>query len=290
LLNVTASADNQLMDINAKHATLDKDKTQPTSRDALMPQLVLEPTKLLVSETSRPAMHAELAQPHTSQDQTDQSASDQDQLAHVLRDTLLMDTAAFHAQMDKFLTTTETAATQLQDVPDQDKFLELSPTATDATLAHQTLSQTTTEEPVLDQSQLAHVLRDTHKMYMKAKNVQIDKLLIQTTTRDVSQDNATLETRSSLPETTATDVTNAHLDTSQTHKELNALESSQLAVALKSMTKVDTSVSHAHHGKLPPTTTKDVSQDNAQDSTRFLVLLINAMLVKNAKRDLPQIT
>ena len=290
MLNATASADNQLMDINAKHATLDKDKTQLTSRDASMPQPVPDQTKSLVSETSRPAMHAELALPHTSQDQTDQSASDQDQLAHAPKDTLLMDTAASNAQPVKFLTTTDRAATQLQDVLDQDKFLELSPTATDATLAHQTLFQMPTEEPVLDQSQFAHALRNTLLMDMTAKNVQTDILLIQTTTRDASQDNATKETKSSPPETTATDVTNAHLDTSQTHKELNALESSQLAVALKSMTKVDTSVSHAHHGKLPPTTTKDVSQDNAQDSTRFLDLLINAMLVKNAKRDLPQIT
>lgn len=121
-------------------------------------------------------------------------------------------------------------------------------------------------------------------------NVQTDRLLTQITTRDVSQDNATRETKSSPPETTAIDVTNAHLDTSQTHKELNVLESSQNAAALKSMIKVDTSAFHAHHGKLLPTTTKDVSQDNAQDSTRFLELLINAMLVKNAKRDLPQIT
>jgi hypothetical protein len=36
--------------------------------------------------------------------------------------------------------------------------------------------------------------------------------------------------------------------------------------------------------------TKDASQDNAQVSTKFLAQLINAMLVKNARRDPPQIT
>jgi hypothetical protein len=143
--------------------------------------------------------------------------------------------------------------------------LVLFQTATDATLAQPTLFQMPTEEPVLDQSQFAHAHRNTQLTDMTAKNVQTDKLLIKTTTRDVSQDNATREIRSSLPETIATDVTNAHLDTSQTHKELSASESSQLAAALRSMTKADTSVFHAHHTKLPLTTTKDVSQDNAQD-------------------------
>lgn len=48
--------------------------------------------------------------------------------------------------------------------------------------------------------------------------------------------------------------------------------------------------SHAHHIKLPQTVTKDVSQDNAQDSTKSLVQLISAMHAKNVKRDLPQTT
>jgi hypothetical protein len=288
LLNVTASADNQLTDINAKHATLDKDKTQPTSRDASMPQLVLEPTKSLVSETSRPAMHAELALLHTSQDQTDQSATDQDQLAHALRNTLLMDTAAFHAPMVKLLMMLETNATKLLNAMDQERFLEPDKTATDATLAQQTLFQTIPELPVLDQSQSAHVLKDTLLMDMTALNAQIDKLLTQTTTRDASHNNAMLETKSSQPENTATDAILAQQDINQTHKEPSASESSQSAAALRSMTQVDTSVFHAHHGKLPPTETKDVSQDNAQDSMRFSELKILAMHARNAKRDLLQ--
>jgi hypothetical protein len=201
-----------------------------------------------------------------------------------------MVTAAFHAEREKSQMTPETNATQHQNAMDQAKSLELDPTATDARPAHQTSSQMTEEEPVLDQSQSAHAHKNTLQMDMNVKNAQIDKLLIQTTTRDVFHNNATKEVRSSLPETTATDATFAHKDTSQTHKELSALESSQSAAALKSMIKVDLSACHAHHTKLQPTETRDVSQDSAQDSMKFSELLIHAMLVENARRVLLLIT
>jgi hypothetical protein len=143
---------------------------------------------------------------------------------------------------------------------------------------------------VLDQSQYAHVLNTTHKICTLALSAQPDLSKIQTTTRDVSQEFATNQTKSSPPKTTAGDVTNAQLDIDQTLPDLHVTESSQNAAALRSMTQAAMSVFHAQLSKLPPTTTKDVSQDNAQDSMKSLVPLTNAMPVKNAKRDPLQIT
>jgi hypothetical protein len=287
---VIASLNNLLIDTLAKNAHMAKDKTQETHKDVLMLQDVTLETKLLDSEILKTATTAEPVLSHKSQDKTDQSATDQDQPAHALRDTLLMDTAAFHAPTVKLLMKVELLATKLHNASEPERSLELDKTATDATLAHPTLFQTTPELPVLDQSQSAHALKDTLLMDMTALNAQIDKSSIQTTTRDVSHNNVTLETKSSQPENTATDAIPAQLDINQTHRELSASESSQSAVALRSMTQVDTSVFHAHHSKLPPTETKDVSQDNAQDSTRFSELLILAMHARNAKRDQLQTT
>jgi hypothetical protein len=278
------------MDTLVKNAFMDRDKTQATRRDVLRLQDVTMETKLLVSVIPRAAMLAEPVLSHSSQELIDQSATDQDQHANVLNSTHQMVTAACHAVREKFLTNLDNNATQHQSAMAQDRSLETDQTATDATLAQLTSSQMTEEEPVLDQSQSAHALRDTLLMVTNAKNVQTDKLLIQTTTRDASHNNATKEVKSSLPEITATDVTCAHKDTSQIHKELSASESSQSAAALRCMTQVDTFACHAHHTKLPPTETKDVSQDNAQDSTRFSELLNHAMHAESAKRDLPQIT
>jgi ATP-dependent exoDNAse (exonuclease V) beta subunit len=126
-------------------------------------------------------------------------------------------------------------------------------------------------------------------MVMNAKNVQTDKLLIQTTTRDASQEFATRETKSLLPETTATDATNAQLVTSQAQIELSATESSQLAAALRSMTQAVMSVFHAHHIKLLPMVTQDANQDNAQDKMKSSEEPTNAMPVNNANQDLLQI-
>lgn len=56
------------------------------------------------------------------------------------------------------------------------------------------------------------------------------------------------------------------------------------------MTQVDMSVFHAHHIKLLQTITKDVFQDNAQESMRFLEMLQLAMHAENAKRDPHQTT
>ena len=105
-----------------------------------------------------------------------------------------MVTAAFHAQTVKFQTKIELAATQLQHASVPEKSLEPDRTAIDATLAHQTLFQTTTELLVLDQSQSALALKDTQLMDMNAKNAQSDKLLMSTTTRDVFHKFALTET------------------------------------------------------------------------------------------------
>jgi uncharacterized protein (UPF0216 family) len=289
-LNVIASANNQptVMNVNSAHS--DKDKIQLTLRDVSKHQDATLEIKLLVLEMLLTATDAEHALFHSSQDKTDLNATDQDQLADVLRNTQLMDTAAFHAQLDKFQMSSDNNATQLNNASDQEKFLVLLKTATHANNAHQTLFQTLTDWDVLDQSQFAHVLKDTLPTVMSAKSAQPDKLLIQTTTRDVSQESATKEIKSLEPETTAGNARPAQQATSQTHKEANVSESSQLAHVPKSMTQVVMYASHAHHIKLLPMVTKDVFQDNAQDSTKSLVQPINAMLANNAKRDPPQIT
>lgn len=290
LLNATASKNNLKIDTLAKNAHMDKDKTQGTLKDVSMLQDATKETKLSVSVTLKAATNAEHALFHKSHEMIDQSATDQDQLVNVPKDTHLMDTLAFHALMDKYLMMLDKLATQLHNATDQERFLETDRTATDATLAQITLFQTMLELNVSDQSQFAHALRDTLLMDTNALNVQTDKSSIQTKTRDVSHKYAAPETKSSQPENTATDVILAHKVMNQTHKELSASESSQSAAALRSMTQVVMSVSHAHHTKLPPTETKDVSQDNAQDLTKFLELLILAMHAKNAKRDPPQTT
>jgi len=278
------------MDTLVNNAHSDKDKTHPTKSNVLLLQHVPPETKFSESEMLKTATDAEHALFHSSQDKIDLNAIDQDQIADVPNNTQLMDTAVSHAQQDKFLMISDKPVTQPKNAMDLEKFLVPLKTAIDADNAHLTLFQTLTEEHVLDKDQLVDVLKDTQLTDTIASNAQLDKLLIQITTRDVFHNNATRETKSSLPKNSAGNVKLAHKDINQTQPELSASESSQLAVVPKFMTKVDMSASHAHHIKLPPTVTKDVSQDNAQDSMKSLVLLISAMLVNNAKRDLPQIT
>lgn len=143
---------------------------------------------------------------------------------------------------------------------------------------------------MLDQSQSANAMRNTQQMDMNAKHAQLDKLLIQITTRDVSHNNAMTETWSSVTEITATNVKCANQDGNQIQLEPSALELSQSAAVPKSMIKAVMSVSHVDHMRLPPTETKDVSQDNAQDSMMFSELPIHAINANHARRDLLQIT
>jgi len=278
------------MDTHVSTVHIMKDKIQEIQRNVLLLQDVTLVTKLLVSVTTEAAMLAEPALLHTFQDQTDQNASDQDQLAHVPRNTQLMDTAASHAQLDKFQTKIDNNASKLQSALVIEKFSVPDQIAIDAKTAHKILSQMIEEEDVSDQFQFAHVLKNTQPMDTAAKNAQQDLLLIQTTTRDASQESAVEETKSSLQKTTAGDVMFAQVVTNQTHPELNVLESSQNVAALRSMIAVAMSACHAQHTKLLPTVTKDASQDNAQVSTKSLVQSTNAMLVKIAKRVPLQIT
>jgi len=168
LLNAIASKNNLKIDIHVKSAHMDKCNTQLTSRDVLMPQDVTKETKSLVLEIPNPAINAEPVPHHSSQDQTDQSATDQDQPADAHRNTLLMVTNAFHALTEKSLMIQDNNATQPHNALEQDKFSELDKTATDVILAHPTLSQMIEESDVLDQSQSAHALKDTLLMDMTA--------------------------------------------------------------------------------------------------------------------------
>jgi hypothetical protein len=203
-----------------------------------------------------------------------------------------MDTLACHAHQDKSLMDSETNATKLQNVTVQEKSLVLLLTAINAEIAQIILSQMPVGEDVLDQSQLVDVPKDTQLTVMSVLTAPTDKseTQVRTTLRNAFHNNATNQTKSSHQETTATDVMSAHQDTSQMQEEMTVKESSQNVAALNSMIAVVMSACHAQPTKLLPTVTKDVSQDNAQESTKSLVQLISAMLVKTAKRVLHQIT
>lgn len=289
-LNVTALADTLLIDTLVKNAHMVNTKIQETHKDVLMLQDVMLEPKLLVFVIQLHATDAEPVLFHKFQEMIDQSAIDQDHNVDVLKNTLLMVTAASNALMDKYLMMLDYNATQLHNAMALEKSLVLEETATDAHNAKETLFQMTSELLVLDQFQSANAMRNTLLMDMNAKPAQSDKLLIQTTTRDVSHNNAMTEIWSSETETTATNVRCANQDGNQIQQELSASESSQSAAALRSMMLVVTFAFHAHHMRLLPTETKDVSQDNAQDSMTFLELPTNAMHADHARRDLLQTT
>lgn len=167
-LSAIALAKIQLMDIPVNSAHSDKDKIQPTIRDVLQLQDVTLEIRFSVSEMLKTAIDAEHALFHSSQDKTEVSAIDQDQLADAHRNTHLTDTNASVAELEKSLMISDKIATLLNNAMVQMKFLELLKTVTSADNAHQTLFQTPTEEHVLDQSPLAHVLKDTLPMAMIA--------------------------------------------------------------------------------------------------------------------------
>lgn len=72
------------------------------------------------------------------------------------------------------------------------------------------------------------------------------------------------QTTSLETETPATDVTYAQAATNPTATETAVIESSQSVGAMRSMTPLDTSVSHAQHTKLLLTEIQDVILDSAQ--------------------------
>lgn len=203
-----------------------------------------------------------------------------------------MDIHANNAHQVKSQINSETNATKPQSAMVTERFLELFQTATNAEFAQITLSQMPPEEDVLDQSHNVDVPKDTQLMDTNVSTAQTDQSEIQarTTARDVSHNNATRETRSSLTETNASDVMSAHKDTSQIQEEMTARESSQSAAALNSMIHLDTYASHAQLIMLLPTVTKCAYQDNALESTKFSVHQNNAINAETARRDQPQIT
>ena len=146
------------------------------------------------------------------------------------------------------------------------KFLELDKTATNANNAQLVLFLIPTEEHALDQSQHAHAIRNTLLMDTNALSAQPDKLLIQTIIRDVFQEFAMLQVKSSHQKNTAGDVICVHKDMSQTPQEASVLESSHNAHALKSMTLLDMFAFLAQNTKWLLTTIRDVSQDNAHQN------------------------
>jgi len=91
----------------ASNANKDIDKIHLTTKDVSQHQPVLVQIKLEVMLILKTAMHAELVKSHSFQDQIDQNATDQDQLALVPNNTHLMVTVAFHASQDMYLITKE---------------------------------------------------------------------------------------------------------------------------------------------------------------------------------------
>jgi len=139
------------------------------------------------------------------------------------------------------------------------------------------------ELSVLELFHHADVMKDTQLTDTHASHVVIDKELIQMTPRNVSQKHVVLAL-SSWIEAPASNAKPAQLDGNQTNLNLNVLEKSQLAVALKSMTLLDTTVYHAQHTKLLPLEIPDVSQKHAPMPTKLPEPLTLAISVLNVVR------
>jgi hypothetical protein len=284
----TVSKDTQMMDMNASNAQSDSLLTQETTRPVFQLTLVEVQTNILVTSTT--AMLAELALFHSSQEKTEAHATDQDQLAHVLKDTLLMVTHALTAQPVKLLIIKIQDVSQLQHAEVQVKFLVLLKTATDVDLANFHRFQTNSEDHAIDQRLFAIATKDTLKMNILAYHAQLDMLLTQETRKPVSQLPAETETQSSVMSADAMNAKTAQLDIKPTPLKPDVIESSQLAHVPKSMTQLVTNASHAQLTKLQLITTRDVCQLNAQNQLMFLVTPRTATNAAHAHQDLNQIT
>lgn len=189
----------------------------------------------------------------------------QDQLVLAFSITLLVVTNALIAQLDKFQITKEDNATQHQLVLDQAKSEEHHKIASDAKLAQPHLYQMLIELDVWDVSQCAHVLRNTQLTDITASSAQLDTFKMIETINNANKEFAHHPQTTSLEtETPATDVTYAQAATNPTATETAVIESSQSVGAMRSMTPLDTSVSHAQHTKLLLTEIQDVILDSAQ--------------------------
>jgi len=259
--SVIASRDIQTMDILASNAHRDSLLMQTTTETVYQLHHVLEITNTLVLVMLQTAMHAELAHFHLSQLRIELVATDQDQLAHVLRDTVKMDTHASTAQITPSLIETTTSNVFQLHAQDQTKSMETVTTATDVKLAHKTTSQTPSEDHASDQRLFAVAHRDTQMMSTAASNAQRDLLLIQETQRTVSQLNANNKTHILVPEKDAMNAKFAKLTTLLTLKELVAIDQDQPVTASRDTLKTDILASNAQIDLLLTQETKiDVSQ------------------------------
>jgi hypothetical protein len=280
-----ASRDTLKTDMLVNNAQIDLLLIQGTTKTVSQLLLVSDPTNILDFQMLRIAMHAELANYHSSQLRTDKDVIDQDQLVTASRDTLMMDIHAFNAQIDLLLTQETTKlVSQLTDVLIPTNTLVISTTATNAELALFHSSQEKIEAHATDQDQPAHATRDTLKMVTNALTAQLVKLLI-TKTPDVSQHQlASVKVKSLVLLKTATDVVHVLFHSSQDRIEDHAIDQSQFATVTRDIQKMNTPASHAHQDMLLTQEIKsNVSQLLAEKETQSLVTSADVMNAKTAQ-------
>jgi hypothetical protein len=147
-------------------------------------------TNISVLVMLRTAMHAELANFHSSQLKIDKDVTDQDQLAAASRDTPTMDIPAFSAQPDKLLTQEITMpVSQPHHALVTTNIMDLLMLKTAMLAEHVKFhsSQPRIEPAATDQDQLATASKDIPTMDSPVSNAQTDKLLTQETTEAASQ-------------------------------------------------------------------------------------------------------
>jgi len=130
--HATVSSNTLPMDLNASNAQPDKlllTKTEPVSQ--LQPALVTTN----ISEMPTIATNVEFAKKIGCHLKIEEAATDQDQHAHALRNILLMDINASHAQLDKLVTQVTLNVSQLQHALVKVKSLVLLKTVINANIA-----------------------------------------------------------------------------------------------------------------------------------------------------------
>jgi len=202
------------------------------------------------------AMHAELANFHSSQLKTEMDVIDQDQLAIASRDIALMVTLANNAQTTLLLIQ-ETTRTVFQPHNALETIntteLVMLKTATPVEPANFHSSQHRTELDVTDQDQFATASKDTALMDINANNAQTDLLLTQLTTETVSQlqhAKLTTNTLDSVMLKTATPVEPANFHSSQHRTEPDVTDQDQLATVSRDTPTMDTLANNAQTDSL----------------------------------------
>jgi hypothetical protein len=243
-----ASKDIPTMDSNAFNAHRDLLLIQETTKTVYQLHHALEPTNILDLLTNKTAMHAELANFHSSQLRIEPDAIDQDQFAVASKDIPMTDTLANNAQIDSLLTQ-ETIETVFQLhhalVTINTLDLVMLRTAMLVELAKLHSFQLKTELAATDQDQLAHVPRDTAMMVTHALIVQTNKFKTETITNNVFRYLATYQTKSLVEERTVSDVMHAQVDNSQIHSEDLASDQRLLVVAHRDNHKINSAALNA---------------------------------------------